>query len=257
MACSRARRELEVNMPQSSLGHLPAEGSRWAFDASVTECFDDMLARSIPDYVEMRRLVTELGRRYLRPHADVVDLGCSRGEALAPFVEAEVARCCIGVEVSEPMLEAARARFAGQRAPAVQLYPLDLRHDFPVSVPSLVLSVLTLQFIPIEHRQQLVQRVYDALLPGGAFIVVEKVLGASSAIDDLLVTQYLALKASHGYTEEEIARKRLALEGVLVPITAEWNEGMFRRAGFLHVDCFWRWCNFAAWVCQKADRPDR
>lgn len=244
----------------SSLGHLPEDGARWAFDEAVTDCFDDMLARSIPDYLEMRRLVTELGRRYLRANADVLDLGCSRGEALAPFVEARTAvgaRCCIGVEVSEPMLQAARARFPDQQAPQLQLLALDLRHDFPVCVPSLVLSVLTLQFVPIEHRQQLVQRVFDALLPGGAFIVVEKVLGASSALDSLFVREYLALKAQHGYTEEEIARKRLALEGVLVPITANWNEAMFRHAGFQHVDCFWRWCNFSGWVCVKGASIDR
>lgn len=241
----------------SSLGHKPAEGARWSFDESVTDCFDDMLARSIPDYQEMRRLVTTLGRRYVRPHADVVDLGCSRGESLAPFVEDAVARCCVGVELSPPMIAAARARFAGRAEPAVQLVAVDLRHDFPVAVPSLVLSVLTLQFVPIEYRQQLVQRTFDALLPGGAFVVVEKVLGASSALDSLFVDEYLRLKSEHGYSDEEIARKRLALEGVLVPITAEWNEAMFRRAGFAHVDCFWRWCNFGAWLCVKAGSPDR
>jgi tRNA (cmo5U34)-methyltransferase len=155
------------------------------------------------------------------------------------------------------MLAAARARFVGEQAPELQLYALDLRSAFPVCVPSLVLSVLTLQFIPIEHRQRLVQNVFDALLPGGAFIVVEKVLGASSALDTLFVDEYLALKSRHGYSDAEIARKRLALEGVLVPITAEWNEAMFRRAGFLHVDCFWRWCNFAGWLCVKTDRVDR
>ena len=249
------------NAARTSLGHLPEEGARWAFDEEVAGCFDDMLARSIPDYLEMRRLVTDLGRTFVRSAADVVDLGCSRGEALAPFVDppdprAVRPRCAIGVEVSLPMLEAARARFASA-APSVQLLSTDLRRDFPVCVPSLVLSVLTLQFIPIEHRQRVVQAAFDALLPGGAFIVVEKVLGASSALDTLFVDEYLRLKAAHGYSAEEIARKRLALEGVLVPITAEWNEGMFRRAGFLHVDCFWRWCNFAAWVCVKAQRPDR
>jgi tRNA (cmo5U34)-methyltransferase len=244
--------------PNSSLGHLPDEGARWAFDASVTECFDDMLARSIPDYLEMRRLVTELGLTYVRPSSDVVDLGCSRGEALAPFVErAPEARSFVGVEVSEPMLEAARARFSGLEAPRLLLLPTDLRRDFPNVVPSLVLSVLTLQFIPIEYRQQVVQRVYDALLPGGAFLLVEKVLGASSGIDDTIVREYLRLKAAHGYSSEEIARKRLALEGVLVPITAEWNESMLKRAGFSQVDCFWRWCNFAGWVAVKAPAPDR
>ncbi|MGH3921557.1 MAG: hypothetical protein ACRDS1_01640 [Pseudonocardiaceae bacterium] len=42
------------------------------------------------------------------------------------------------------------------------------------------------------------------------------------------------------YTQEEIDRKRLSLEGVLVPVTAKWNVEMLRAAGFQQVDCFWR-----------------
>lgn len=237
-------------MPKSSLGHIPG-AERWAFDASVTDVFDDMLVRSIPQYGEMRRLVTSIGRRYVRQHLDVLDLGCSRGDALAPFVDTfgGYARAFVGVEVSDPMLAAAKERFRGRDD--VRIMPCDLRRDFPVCVPALVLGVLTLQFVPIEHRQRLVRNVFEALYPGGAFIVVEKVLGARAESDELLVSEYLALKEQNGYSPEEIARKRLALEGVLVPVTSEWNEAMLRGAGFGVVECFWRWCNFAAWLAVK------
>jgi tRNA (cmo5U34)-methyltransferase len=50
---------------------------------------------------------------------------------------------------------------------------------------------------------------------------------------------------------EEIERKKVAMEGVLVPVTAKWNEDLLRGAGFSHLDCFWRWMNFAAWVAAK------
>lgn len=241
----------------SSLGHLPPSGARWAFDESVAACFDDMLERSIPQHAEMRRLVTALGLRYVRANSDVLDLGCSRGDALAPFIErAADARSFVGVEISPPMLAAAAERFRDVPPPRVQLLSLDLRSAFPVAVPSLVLSVLTLQFVPIEYRQRIVRAVFEALLPGGAFILVEKILGADGVLDAVLVDEYLALKVASGYTPEEIARKRLALEGALVPITAEWNESMLRHAGFAHVDCFWRWCNFAGWIALKAARHD-
>jgi tRNA (cmo5U34)-methyltransferase len=80
---------------------------------------------------------------------------------------------------------------------------------------------------------------------------VEKVLGSSAPIDDLLVRRYYALKAAHGYTAEQIERKRLALEGVLVPVAARSNEDLMRDAGFDQIDCFWRWCNFAGWIALK------
>lgn len=80
---------------------------------------------------------------------------------------------------------------------------------------------------------------------------MEKVLGSSAPIDDLLARRYYALKAAHGYTAEQIERKRLALEGVLVPVAARSNEDLMRDAGFDQIDCFWRWCNFAGWIALK------
>lgn len=237
---------------KSSLGHMPS--GKWAFDEDVAKCFDDMLERSIPQYAEMRRLCTSLALKHVRASADVLDLGCSRGEALAPLVDAarDKVRKFFGVEVSEPMLQAARSRFSSEEPGKVHILNVDLRKkEFPPCVPSVVLSVLTLQFVPIEHRQQLVQQVFDHLLPGGAFIVVEKVLGASAALDEALVDEYLALKARNGYSQEEIDRKRAALEGVLVPVTAKWNEELLAQAGFRQVDCFWRWSNFAGWIAVK------
>ena len=80
---------------------------------------------------------------------------------------------------------------------------------------------------------------------------MEKILGSSADIDATLVERYYDLKHSNGYTYDSIERKRLSLEGVLVPVTAEWNEDLLRSAGFEYVDCFWRWMNFAGWLAVK------
>ena len=117
---------------------------------------------------------------------------------------------------------------------------------------SVTQSILTLQFIPIEYRQNIVQNVFDNLTPGGAFILVEKILGCGSKLDALMVKEYLDFKRQNGYTEDQIQRKRLSLEGVLVPITAQWNESLLQNAGFKQVDCFWRWLNFAGWIAVKS-----
>lgn len=226
---------------------------KWTFDQGVTEVFDDMLARSIPQYEVMRRAVFNLGSRYVQPKTAVIDLGCSRGEALAPFVDRFGANNrYVGVEVSEPMLLAARERFAGYiGCHVVDIRDLDLRHAYPPEQASLTLSVLTLQFTPIEYRQRIVRDVFKHTVAGGAFLLVEKVLGATADLDAQMVETYYALKSANGYTQEQIARKRLSLEGVLVPVTAKWNEELLSTAGFKQIDCIWRWMNFAAWIAVK------
>lgn len=232
----------------SSLGHVP-EKSRWEFDASVTECFDDMLARSIPQYEVMRDAVTSIGTWYAEKRL-VVDLGCSRGGALAPF--ADSGHPCLGVEISQPMLAASQFRFEDEiKAGLVEIAEMDLRHDYPEEMASVTLAVLLLQFVPIEYRQQIVRNAYLHTVPGGVMIVVEKILGDSHELNQMMVATYLDRKMARGYTREEIDRKKLSLEGVLVPVTAAMNIGFLLRAGFSQVDCFWRWMNFAAWVAVK------
>lgn len=237
------------NTPAVTVDETMPDG-RWQFDRAVTDVFDDMLARSIPQYAIMRQSVFDLGVPYVQPESWIIDLGCSRGEAIAPFVQQfTLTNHFLGIEISEAMYYAARARFTGNER--VVIRQADLRTHYPTETASVILSILTLQFTPIEYRQRIVQQIYDHLLPGGAFLLVEKVLGATAELDQQMVKCYYALKGENGYSPEQIERKRLSLEGVLVPVTARWNEDLLQAAGFRQVDCFWRWMNFAGWLALK------
>ena len=229
-------------------------GERWQFDASVTDAFDDMLARSIPQYDVMRDATTDLIAHYAKTGTRIVDYGCSRGSQLTRVIEKlGVANTYLGVEISGPMLDAARVQFKSWiDMRVVEIRRADLREELPAGRASVAYSVLTLQFVPIEYRQRIVQHIYDSLIDGGAFILVEKCLGANYALDRAFIDLYYALKQRNGYTPNDIDRKRLSLEGVLVPITAAWNEQLLRNAGFRSVDCYWRWMNFAAWIAVKS-----
>lgn len=236
-----------------------APNGRWEFDTDVTEVFDDMLARSIPQYEVMREAVLQVAAPFQQRDTDIVDLGCSRGEAIAPFVDKFGAyNRYFLCDVSKPMLEAARERFSGLvKGPMpgthgiMRIEDFDLRDGYPPVHASITLSVLTLQFTPIEHRQRILRDVWKHTAPRGCLVLVEKVLGATADIDKLMVDIYYDMKRKNGYTEDQIQRKRLSLEGVLVPVTTAWNEELLRMAGFTEVDCFWRWMNFAGWIAVK------
>lgn len=223
----------------------------WAFDESVADVFDDMLARSIPQYDVMRSMVSDLAARGLRPGDSILDMGCSRGEALArvlghPLCPPDV--LATALEISEPMLEAAKARFADDLRVAVRQH--DLREGLPVREGGygVILAVLTVLFVPIQYRLALLRQAHQALRPGGRLLFVEKVLGSTADLDAELVDIYYDLKARNGYSQDQIHRKRMALEGVQIPVTAAWNEDTLARAGFTEYDCVWRWGNFAGWV---------
>lgn len=249
---------------------MPA--GKWEFDENVATVFDNMLQNSIPSYDRMRDLTYRLGRRFVTPGSTIVDLGASLGRAIEPFVrefgkyewiynpdgaeeERETGNHYSLYETAPAMrsrlrdnelLNAAEARLEDESLVEADSYKYGGQVDC-----SLILSVLTLQFTPIEHRQHILETVYNSLHEGGAFILVEKVLGDDKFLDSLLVDTYYDMKGNNGYSQESIAAKRKSLEGVLVPVKASWNEEFLRKSGFSRVECFYRDLNFAGWIAIK------
>lgn len=222
----------------------------WTFNEEVARSFDDMLARSIPQYETMRRAVRDFQTAFLPSRGGrVMDIGSSRGGGVEHLIESRSETEFTLIEKAPAMLQVLEERYG--RRDNVYIRDLDITTRFP-NIPSEVIqSILTLQFTPINYRQQLIQSIYDSLRDGGAFIFVEKVLGKGAVLDDLQDQFYHKLKRDHGYTYEDIDKKADSLERVLVPVTADWNVQMMNEAGFRHVDCFWRWMKFAGWIAVK------
>ena len=223
---------------------------KWEFDDRVAACFQNMLLRSIPQYEAMRHAVNVLAAPYVHPEYSVVDLGCSNGEGLAQVLVAanKPPFQAIGCDNSEPMLEAARYGLGAH----ARFENIDLRHEYPMLIrpASVTLAILTVQFVSIEHRQDLIRRIAKNTAPGGVFILVEKILGGTQELDLAFVTEYQRMKLRNGYTRAQIEAKRKSLEGVLTPMTAAWNEQLLCSAGFKDVECFWRYMNFAGWIAR-------
>lgn len=226
--------------------------SKWEFDADVAHCFANMLERSIPDYRSMRSLVYELGERFIKPQTVITDIGCSTGLAVEPFFNKHGDNNAYFLcDNSEAMIEVCGDKFSvGISGGYVELVNGNF---FDMDIPdnqSLVLSILSMQFMPTAYRQNMINSIYEALNPGGAFVFVEKII-ADEGTDDLNVDLYYQMKRENGYTEEKIMQKRKSLENVLSPLKAEWNEDMLHEAGFEKVDMFWRCLNFCGWVAIK------
>ena len=236
-------------------------GDKWVFDDNVAKCFSDMLSKSIPAYEQMRTLTFNLGKNFLRSSRHVIDLGASRGDAIAPFVEysqetyknPEDRPIFNALEIAEPMRKVMEDRFGS----SVEVKNYDLRKinmEYTPFLPErscVILSILTLQFVPIEYRLKVINTIYKSLCQGGAFLFVEKILGSSAELDDLFVDEYYKIKAANGYSYEDIQRKRASLEGVLVPMTHDWNVQMLRQVGFTNIDCYYRNLNFEGLICIK------
>jgi tRNA (cmo5U34)-methyltransferase len=223
------------------------------FGESTAAVFDDMLDRSIPEYRELQRMIGELAATFAEPGTRVYDLGCSTGitlETLADAIEAPVE--LVGLDYSEPMLARAHERLSGLvEADRLRLLQADLNRGVSIENASVVVLNLTLQFVRPLRRDLLIRGINEGMNPNGALILVEKVLGNDSLFNRTFIRLYYEMKKRNGYTETDIARKREALENVLVPYRVDENFELLERNGFNEVDIFFKWYNFCGIIGVK------
>lgn len=223
------------------------------FNAAVADVFDDMIQRSVPMYSEIIRQQARMIASVCRPATRIYDLGCSTGNlALALCARMPAGRFeMVAVDSSAPMIELFVGRIdAAGRSGDITPVCGDIRTVEMTHACAVVIN-FTLQFIPREDRDRLLQRVYDALIPGGMLLFSEKTVHPDPYLAELQVANYHRLKRENGYNDLEISQKREALENVLVPETVADHHDRLARCGFSAIDVWLKWFNFCSWVCVK------
>jgi tRNA (cmo5U34)-methyltransferase len=151
----------------------------------------------------------------------------------------------IGIDSSEEMLNKARQKLANQQFTRhYELQCADLDKGVQIVNASVVMMILTLQFVRPLYRERLIKTIRQGMTDNGCLILVEKVLGENSTFNRLFINHYYDMKRRNGYSEMEIAQKREALENVLIPYRLEENKQLLYKAGFKHVEVFFKWYNF-------------
>lgn len=223
------------------------------FTQEVAGVFDDMVGRSVPFYAEIQRMVCEVAGDFAQPGSRLYDLGCSTATTLIALDRTvPLGVDFVGVDNSAPMLEQARRKLdeAGVTRPA-DLVCADLHEGPVIQNASVVSLILTLQFVRPMYREKLLQRVRDGLNHDGCLLLVEKVTSDNTMLNRLFIKYYYDLKRRNGYSEIEIAKKREALENVLIPYRPDENRQLLLDSGFRHVEEMFRWYNFTAIVALK------
>jgi tRNA (cmo5U34)-methyltransferase len=218
------------------------------FNESVARVFPDMLRRSIPGYAASLEVIGSLAARSMQPGTRCYDLGCSLGAATLAVQRNVTHRNCsiVAIDNAPAMVERCRklvADRAREDGPEVTVVQGDLR-DIEITGASMVVMNYTLQFLPVAERLRVVRRAAEGLLEGGVLALSEKVVDDDPALEELLVDLHLDHKRRNAYSELEIARKRAALENVLVPESVGTHLGRLREAGFRHAGMLLRYFNF-------------
>jgi len=229
------------------------EAGLFAFDDKVAKVFPDMIKRSVPGYTTIVAMTGLLAQRYASPGSNLYDLGCSLGAStLAMRQNLRTPDCrLVGVDNSLPMLERCRGLIeTDTHDTPVDLVCADLQ-DVAIENASVVVLNFTLQFVPVAIRDRLVASIHRGLRPGGVMVLSEKVTFEDPHLDELNTELHHEFKRANGYSELEIARKRAAIENVLVPETLRRHKQRIGDAGFSSCDVWFQCFNFASLVALK------
>lgn len=234
---------------------------RFCFDEKVAHVFDDMLERSIPYYHEMLNLGAYFIAQNLKeniypkslpkplPKPLIYDLGCSTGNffiALNQQIQQDIE--LVGIDNSMPMLKKAQEKlkdFNNVRFECMDFLEVEFREASAFSL------LFVLQFVRPMQREVLLKKIYNSLALNGVLLVGEKIMSEDRILDKQMIELYYLYKQNQGYSHNEIAFKREALENVLVPYSLKENVALLESVGFKHVEAVFKWVNFTLLAARK------
>lgn len=238
----------EKNSARDEVFATPQENiAPFEFNEKVASVFDDMIDRSVPFYKEIHRLIIDMCLRHYKGQGSIVDLGCSTGTTIKLLNEAFKERpvSYVGIDLSAPMIDLAKIKCRG--IDQCQFLVQDMT-QYSFENAEIVILNYTLQFLKKENRLALLEKIYQALPPGGIVIISEKITVPDEEFESLITDLYYDFKRRNGYSNLEISQKREALENVLEPVSPQEQIEMIAQAGFTKKDMLFRWYNFASYV---------
>ncbi len=230
----------------------PEDGS-FVFDDAVARVFPDMLHRSIPGYAASLRAIETLARKHVKPDTRCYDLGSSLGAASLAIARGTRHDSCRITAIDSAPAMVARCREIIDRAETsvpIEVTCADVR-DATIRDASMVVMNYTLQFVPPDDRQPVIERIGRGLQPGGVFVLSEKLVDEDPAVNELLIELHHDFKRQHAYSDAEIANKRAAIENVLVPDTLTTHRERLFRSGFQTVGVWLRHFNFVSMIAVR------
>lgn len=214
----------------------------WTFKSdTVAKGFDAHVQQQLPWYGFVTDAIVQIGRHYIGHRGLVYDIGASTGNVGRALEQVLLDRKAelVAIEESAAMVEQYRGPgvVVNQRAQDYQFESFDL-----------AVSMLALMFNRPDEVSPLVAELVGKIRPGGALLMVERMLPPNGYLSIVSSRLTLEAKRKAGAEPDEILSKELSLAGVQRPID--------RRLLEYHGAVEWfRYGDFAGWVIESKATP--
>ncbi|MDY6791826.1 MAG: methyltransferase domain-containing protein [Thermodesulfobacteriota bacterium] len=218
------------------------------FDAGALQ-YDRNRRKVIPCFDDFYKTLIRLIPFHRDEKFTALDLGAGTGLVTALIFNVFPQAAVSLVDISQKMLEKAKKRFAGKDNVVFHIMdyntsPLPGKYD-------LVVSAMSIHHLKNPDKKRLFQKIYHALIPGGAFIHAELARGGTDDIEKIYQKQWRKHLGGTDLTEDElnVIYERMSYD---IPAPLDMQLEWMRDAGFINVDCFYKYFNFVVYAgCKK------
>ena len=231
--------------------NITAGESDWTFGGHTPAAFTEHIQQSVPFYDTGHELVCKLSDYFVKDQSVCYDLGTSTGVLLSKLARRHANRPgvqWIGIDIETDMIEQAGVESGTSENIEFVVDDITL---YPYLDSDLITSYYTIQFVPPAVRQDLFNKVFNALNWGGAFLLFEKVRACDARFQDIIQTLYTDYKLDQGYSPSEIINKTKSLKGVLEPFSTQGNLDLLKRAGFVDIITVFKYLCFEGFLAIK------
>jgi len=214
----------------------------------IAHQYDEARKSLIPCYTDFYNIIADLPRFDVANLA-IADLGAGTGLLSSVLLPKFADATFTLIDISDKMLNVARQRFQGLTN--FQYIEADYATYNYTNKFNLIVSGLSVHHLTDTEKWDLYKKLYDCLEPDGIFINGDIIKGNSEIIDKIYMDQWLdkIYQSALSTEEKNAARYRMTFDK---PATVKDNLDNMRLAGFVDVDVFYKYYNFAVMFGKKS-----
>lgn len=215
----------------------------WTFETQeIANTFDNHVREQLPWYDMVTESVAYIIKNYLSENDTVVDIGSSTGNMIDKILPIVEERSCYitAIEKSETMFE--KLKYKYENNSCIELVDADVTM---IRLPKAKVYILflTMMFIPVNQRKNLIERMINSCEDGGVVIIVDKICDQIGYFATVLKRLTMHFKLLQGAKPQDVLVKEMSLAGIQIPIEVSLLGNKAKE--------FFRMGEFAGWVIEK------
>jgi tRNA (cmo5U34)-methyltransferase len=204
----------------------------------------------IPDYDDLFGSAVDALALNEITDARIMDLGAGTGGFAAEAINAHPACHIELTDISLPMLEQSRVKFAGDER--ISCRKLDIVSGEFGSGWDRIMSSFVIHHLEHEDKRKVFAKTFEALKPGGIFVNIDQVQACSQAVQDIHMRLWKKDALAAGALEQDLEDGIARMEAMDINADLDDQVLWLKKAGFAEVEVVYRNYIWAVFVARKA-----